>query len=71
MILVLDDAAILREERLAGDPNREPDETTVDDVVTAMLLHPELVNPADIPRYQRPWTKALRLMLRSHVDPKG
>jgi hypothetical protein len=71
MVLVLEEAAILREERITGDPNREVDETTLDDVVYAMLLHPELVSPADIPRYQKLWTKALRLMLKGKVDPQG
>lgn len=68
MITVLEDAAILHEERLAGDPNREIDETTEDDVILAMGIHQYA--PLDIIQNKKRWTRALRLMLRGNIDPK-
>ncbi|HZP55382.1 MAG TPA: hypothetical protein VFB03_01265 [Candidatus Saccharimonadales bacterium] len=36
-ILILEDAAYIRRERLAGDPSRDPDETTVEDVTESIM----------------------------------
>jgi hypothetical protein len=69
MLIVLEDAAILREERLEGDPNREVDETTEDDVILAMLLHQH--TPLEILHEKNRWTRAFRLMIKGRIDPKG
>lgn len=68
MFLVLEDAAHIRQERLAGDPDRDPDETTEEDVIEAMLRR--RVAPTDIIRNKGPYTRALRIMLKD-IDPQG
>lgn len=65
MILVLEDAALLRQRRL-NDPNREPDETTEDDVIEALLI--DGYKPLEVLHRKGPYTRALRLMLKGGVD---
>lgn len=36
-VLTMEDAAYIRRERLAGDPSRNPDETTLEDVTEALM----------------------------------
>jgi hypothetical protein len=62
-IAILEDAAHLREERLNGDLSREPDETTEDDIIVAMMKSKA---PAlEIIRRKNFYTRALRIMLDS------
>jgi hypothetical protein len=44
---VIEDAAYIRNERRAGDPDREPDETTVDDVTEAILRQTAQLEPLE------------------------
>lgn len=67
MLVTLEDAAHIRQERRAGDPDREPDETTEDDVIEALLRRG--VPGLDIVRRKGPYTKALRLMLHGRTRP--
>lgn len=67
MLVVLEDAAYIRQERLGGDPDREPDETTEDDVIEALLRRG--VPGLDIVRRKKPYTKALRLMIHGRTTP--
>jgi len=68
MVVVIEDAAVEREIRLM-DPQREPDETTEDDVITAMVRRQ--MPPREILRYKNPWTRALRIILKCSVDLQG
>ncbi len=62
MISTLEDAAYIRQERLNGDPSRDPDETTEEDVIEALLRSG--TPPLEILRRKGRYTRALRLMLR-------
>lgn len=63
-VLLLENAAIIRERRKA-DPTSEPDETTEDDVITAMSLeqisHIEIVDAKDM------YTRTLRRIIKSRA----
>lgn len=67
MVVTLEDAAHIRQERLGGDPNREPDETTEDDVIEAMLRRG--VPSLEVLRRKNLYTKALRLILHGRTKP--
>ncbi len=68
-LLVMEDAAYIRQERRGGDPDREPDETTVDDVAEAIIRQTADLNP--IERWERVkrdgdiCTRGLRNVLKS------
>ncbi len=68
MIDILQDAYHIRKARLSGDPTREPDETTFEDVTEAMLNK----NKGDdyILKHNRRFTGALRYMLHG-IDQQG
>ena len=68
MVLVLEDAAYIRRERLNGDPNRGPDETTEEDVVEAMMRRKS--PPEEILKRGHHYTRALRIILKS-IDQQG
>jgi hypothetical protein len=67
-LLIAEDGAYIRQERLAGDPSREPDETTLEDVTEALLRRE--ATPAEILRDKDICTRMLRIMLKS-VDQQG
>jgi hypothetical protein len=62
MLLVVEDAFYIREERLAGDPDREPDETTEEDVIEALIRR--RTSPIEVVRKKDIYTDVLRLMIR-------
>ncbi|HSW78577.1 MAG TPA: hypothetical protein VLF88_00975 [Candidatus Babeliales bacterium] len=63
MLLVIEDAFYIRQERLAGDPDREPDETTNEDVTEAFARRKTA--PIEVIRKKDICTDALRLMIKS------
>jgi hypothetical protein len=65
-IVVLEEAAYIRHERLNGDPDRGPDETTVEDVIEALLRRK--TPPQEIIEKKGLYTRALRIMLRGLID---
>jgi len=64
----MEEAAYIRCERRGGDPNREPDETTEDDVIEALLR--EKATAEEIMRDKDICTRALRLMIKT-IDQQG
>jgi hypothetical protein len=60
--LVMEDAVYIRRERHAGDPDREPDETTEDDVIEALIRRS--ATPKEIMRDKDICTHGLRRMLK-------
>jgi hypothetical protein len=67
-LATVEEAAYIRQERRAGDPSREPDETTEDDVIEALLRQKapfsEIIREKDI------CTIALRHMIQG-IDQQG
>lgn len=68
MLFTLRDAYHIQKKRLAGDPDREPDETTAEDVVEAMFQR--RASPEEVMRHKDAYTQALRLMIRG-IDQQG
>lgn len=68
MILVLEDAAVIRRERLKNPNPYEVDETTEDDVIDALLVSG--ASPSEVLRRKGRYTRALRIMLRG-IDLQG
>lgn len=62
MVMIMEDAAYIRYERLSGDPERGPDETTEEDVAEALLRNG--LSPDERLSLQKPVTRALRIMIK-------
>lgn len=61
-VLLLENAALIREQR-KSDPTSEPDETTEDDVIEAMLL--EQISRLEIIEAKDLYTRMLRRIITS------
>ncbi|MBX4197553.1 hypothetical protein KW801_03310 [Candidatus Saccharibacteria bacterium] len=66
-LLLLEDAALIRERRKA-EPIQDPDADTEEDVITAMYL--QGIAPQEIIQKKNRYTRALRIILRLDIDPK-
>jgi hypothetical protein len=67
-LLAIEDAAYIRQERQAGDPSREPDETTEEDVIEALIRRGAM--PHEIMRDKDLCTRGLRVILKG-IDQQG
>lgn len=68
MLFIFEDAYRIRQARMDGDPLREPDETTLEDVVEAMLQREK--DKDYIFKHKDSFTGALRYMLHG-IDQQG
>jgi hypothetical protein len=69
MLVTLEYAAEIRSDRLQNPESHSVDETTEDDVIAALLR--EEIPPIEVLRRKKIYTRALRLMLKSCIDPQG
>ena len=66
MFVTVEDAAYIRRERLAGDPDRYPDETTEEDVIEALIRRG--ASRADFIERKNKYTAFLRSLIRRGID---